>query len=58
MTVGADDELIDPLAEPTGNYGGKIDFATMILENLKTAGVQQAHKEGRISFISLAPWPE
>ena len=29
----------------------------MILENLKVAGVQQAHKEGRISFTSLLPWP-
>jgi adenine-specific DNA-methyltransferase len=29
----------------------------MVLENLKTAGVQQAHKENRISFTSLAPWP-
>jgi adenine-specific DNA-methyltransferase len=29
----------------------------MILENLKSAGVQQAHKEDRIAFISLVPWP-
>jgi adenine-specific DNA-methyltransferase len=29
----------------------------MILENLKTAGVQQAHKEDRISFTALTPWP-
>ncbi len=29
----------------------------MILENLKTAGVQQAHKEDRITFTSLMPWP-
>jgi adenine-specific DNA-methyltransferase len=29
----------------------------MILENLKTAGVQQAHRDDRISFTSLAPWP-
>ena len=29
----------------------------MILENLKTAGVQQAHKEDRITFTALAPWP-
>jgi adenine-specific DNA-methyltransferase len=57
MTVGADDELLDPLAEPTGGYGGEYDFAAMILENLKTAGVQQAHKEDRISFSSLVPWP-
>jgi adenine-specific DNA-methyltransferase len=54
-----DDELIDPLAvkEPDAGFTAKPTFAQMILENLKTAGVQQAHKEGRISFTSLAPWP-
>ncbi|MEZ5885289.1 MAG: hypothetical protein R3D56_00075 [Paracoccaceae bacterium] len=29
----------------------------MILENLKAAGVQQAHKEDRITFTSLKGWP-
>lgn len=29
----------------------------MILENLRTAGVQQADKEGRIAFTALTPWP-
>ncbi|MBD9529142.1 site-specific DNA-methyltransferase [Paracoccus sp. PAR01] len=33
------------------------DFAQMILENLKAAGVQQAHKEDRITFTSLTGWP-
>ncbi|MBW2561510.1 MAG: site-specific DNA-methyltransferase, partial [Deltaproteobacteria bacterium] len=28
-----------------------------ILENLKTAGVQQAHKEDKITFTSITPWP-
>ncbi|TME29077.1 MAG: site-specific DNA-methyltransferase, partial [Chloroflexi bacterium] len=32
-------------------------FPQMILENLRTAGVQQAHKEDRITFTSLTPWP-
>ncbi|MCY4209386.1 MAG: site-specific DNA-methyltransferase, partial [Roseovarius sp.] len=32
-------------------------FTAMILDNLKTAGVQQAHREDRIAFSSLAPWP-
>jgi len=32
-------------------------FPQMILENLKTAGVQQAHKEDRITFTALTPWP-
>ena len=38
-------------------YGEAPDFAAMILENLKTAGVQQAHREDRIAFSSLKPWP-
>jgi adenine-specific DNA-methyltransferase len=29
----------------------------MILENLKIAGVQQAHKEDKITFTALTPWP-
>jgi adenine-specific DNA-methyltransferase len=55
--VDENDELIDPLkvAEKNGGYGRT--FESMILENLKTAGVQQAHKEDRITFTSLTPWP-
>lgn len=33
------------------------DFATIILESLKVAGVQQAHKEDRIRFTALTGWP-
>jgi adenine-specific DNA-methyltransferase len=29
----------------------------MMLESLKTAGVQQAHKEDKITFTALTPWP-
>ena len=29
----------------------------MILEHLNSAGVQQAHREDRISFTALTPWP-
>jgi len=61
LAVGADDELIDPnainLAEAKLGYGAERDFVQMILENLKTAGVQQAHKEDKITFTSLVPWP-
>ncbi len=54
LGVDENDELIDPLKASTGE---ERDFARMIIENLKTAGVQQAHKEDRINFTSLAPWP-
>jgi adenine-specific DNA-methyltransferase len=70
LAVGADDELIDEAVNSgelsvdskkktrhssltTNHY----DFAEVILENLKTAGVQQAHKEDKITFTSLTPWP-
>jgi adenine-specific DNA-methyltransferase len=33
------------------------DFTTMILEHLKTSGVQQAKKADRIVFTSVAGWP-
>ena len=56
LTVGADDELIDP-ADQKDDYAGEQDFAQIILENLKTAGVQQAHKDDKIDFISFAHWP-
>lgn len=59
LGVDEDDELIDPAAQEKGpgNYNEKQDFAWMILENLKTAGVQQAHKEDKIKFTSLQAWP-
>ena len=62
LAVGADDELVDSAerlvaSEGGVGYGKPQDFATMILENLRTAGVQQAHKEDKITFTSLTPWP-
>ena len=55
------DELIDPqeqmVAESNGSYEEPQDFATVILDNLRRAGVQQAHKEDRIEFSSLSGWP-
>jgi adenine-specific DNA-methyltransferase len=33
------------------------DFAAIVLENLKTSGVQQGSKADRITFTSLVPWP-
>jgi len=57
LAVDENDELIDKAAEPEPGYGEERDFVQMILENLKTAGVQQAHKEDRISFTALTPWP-
>jgi adenine-specific DNA-methyltransferase len=57
LGVDENDELIDDLAEQKLGYGATRDFPSMILENLKVAGVQQAHKEDRIAFSLLLPWP-
>ena len=57
LGVDENDELIDTLKEDSADYGAKQSFPQMILENLKTAGVQQAHKEDRITFTALTPWP-
>jgi adenine-specific DNA-methyltransferase len=57
LGVDEDDELIDTLKEDATAYRTRQSFPQMILENLKTAGVQQAHKEDRITFTALTPWP-
>ena len=57
LEVDENDEVFDRIAEPTNGYGRGYDFAQIILENLKTSGVQQAHKEDRIVFDSLTHWP-
>jgi len=57
LGVDENDELIDNLKESSGNYGEERSFVQMILENLKTSGVQQAHKDGKITLTSLTPWP-
>ncbi len=57
LGVDENDELIDTLADKRLGYESAQDFVSMILENLRTAGVQQAHKEDKIVFTALMPWP-
>jgi adenine-specific DNA-methyltransferase len=57
LGVDENDELVDGMKEDGSQYGAKKSFPEMVLENLKIAGVQQAHREGRIAFTSLTPWP-
>ena len=57
LAVDENDELLDRLADAKADCGPEHDFAGMILEQLATAGVQQAHKEDRIAFASVTPWP-
>ena len=56
MIVNDDDTITDPLKQgATAEVA--TDFAQMILNTLRVAGVQQAHKQDRISFESLDGWP-
>jgi adenine-specific DNA-methyltransferase len=57
LDVDADDELIDSVKKLQDRFTGIQDFTQMVLENLKTSGVQQAHKEDKISFSSITAWP-
>jgi adenine-specific DNA-methyltransferase len=57
LGVDENDELIKPKINPVVDGLGEQDFNQMILDTLKTSGVQQAHKEDKINFTSLVPWP-
>lgn len=63
LGVDENDGLIDPLKvqeQQAAKYGDGCPVQTfdqMILENLRNAGVQQAHKDDRIVFTSLTGWP-
>jgi adenine-specific DNA-methyltransferase len=61
LAVDENDELIDGRVNgkkgKVKGEGDEADFVQMILENLKTSGVQQAHKEDKINFTSITPWP-
>jgi len=63
LAVDQDDELVDGLDAAEGRRaapersGDEADFAQVILENLKTSGIQQAHKEDKIDFTAITGWP-
>ena len=57
LGVDENGEVLDTVAESRNGYGTGYDFGQIILDNLKRSGVQQAHREDRISFTSLTPWP-
>ena len=60
-------DMEEPKAAPAGTlskngqqYEGTApdrDFASMIIENLRTSGVQQANKDDKIEFNSIVGWP-
>jgi adenine-specific DNA-methyltransferase len=65
VVPSSDSELIDEIDAAEGKRKRKLpkgteesnDFAAMILEHLRTSGVQQAKKADRITFEAITPWP-
>ncbi len=57
LGVDENGDVIDGIAEARNGYGTGYDFGQVILDTLRRSGVQQAHREDRISFTSLTPWP-
>ena len=56
LPVDENDEPMIGVRDSHPGYGTDA-FVRRILENLKTAGVQQAEKKRKITFTSLTPWP-
>ena len=62
LAVDENDELVGASTgiAGLGQYAeadDSVNFIQVILENLRTSGVQQAHKSDKIVFSSVAPWP-
>jgi adenine-specific DNA-methyltransferase len=57
------DEVLDEIAAEEGRRKRNLanapstDFAAVVLENLKTSGVQQVTRAEKIVFTALTPWP-
>jgi adenine-specific DNA-methyltransferase len=56
LVVNEEGNAVD-LTESRLGFTAKKNFTELILENLKAAGVQQAHKADKITLSSLSPWP-
>lgn len=46
-----------PARKKAPHQWAETDFATVMLDHLKTSGVHQGDKKDRITFTSLTPWP-
>ena len=55
--TSANADAADGLRAAPDRSDYEIDFGNVILNHLRTAGVQQAHKEDGIKFTSINPFP-
>ena len=57
LVLDENDSIIEDCSEIPDEMAGARDFTSTILDNLRTSGVQQAHKSDKISFTTIQPWP-
>ncbi len=57
LAVDENEDLIETAGRADADTRDAKNFVQVILDNLKTSGVQQAHKDDKIVFTALTPWP-
>jgi adenine-specific DNA-methyltransferase len=57
LAIDENNKVIDETSDSDGDARDAANFVQVILDNLKTSGVQQTDKGGKIVFSSLTPWP-
>ena len=57
LAVDEDEELFEAGSTSDADARNAQNFVQVILDNLKTSGVQQAHKDDKVTFSSLTQWP-
>jgi adenine-specific DNA-methyltransferase len=57
LALDENDNLVDPQSGMTAARAENQSFDQMIIQNLKSAGVQQAAKSDKILFSTINPWP-
>lgn len=57
LAVNEDEELIEASGRSESEMRDAQNFVQVILDNLRSSGVQQAHRDDKIVFTSMVPWP-
>src|ERR1019366_5368724 len=57
LAVDENEELFEPSGTTDADARDAQGFVQVILDTLKISGVQQAHREDKIVFSSITPWP-
>jgi adenine-specific DNA-methyltransferase len=57
LAIDENNKFIEEAKDSDGDARDAANFVQVILDNLKTSGVQQSDKGGKIVFSSLTPWP-